>query len=200
MAERKTLAGLPYRRYVQLLLGRHIVFLETGKWSRCCRQDWRKTTRRSNKLMVACFGTRRILEYAQELLLQTASWNVGTIVIHWQIYVNAHTRRRVPLRLSVRPAPWGNQSYSAGTGIGRCSKGLLSPCAPSDNESLHRHHQMLRCCDLRSPASPRDIDLPSRTVQLAGPRMDRKQTTIRKSSMHQSSSGDDCRLDLSLSP
>src|SRR5580693_6531477 len=74
-------------------------------------------------------------------------------------------------------------------------QGLAIPLCPSDNEVFIDTTKCCGVCDLEITCIARDIDLYAGTAQLAALDMDRKQTTIRKSSMHQQFVWR-CRLDL----
>src|SRR5258707_10112054 len=74
-------------------------------------------------------------------------------------------------------------------------QGLAIPLCPSDNEVFIDTTKCRGVGDLEITCIARDIDLYAGTAQLAALDMDRKQTTIRKSSMHQQFVWR-CRLDL----
>src|SRR5258707_8350307 len=74
-------------------------------------------------------------------------------------------------------------------------QGLAIPLCPSDNEVFIDTTKCRGVGDLEVTCIARDIDLYAGTAQLAALDMDRKKTTIRKSSMHQQFVWR-CRLDL----
>src|SRR5260370_22911100 len=64
-------------------------------------------------------------------------------------------------------------------------QGLAIPLCPSNNEVFIDTTKCGGVCDLEITCIASDIDLYAGTAQLAALDMDRKQTTIRKGSMHQ---------------